>query len=64
MNEYEFQINETKSVRIEATDYANAEKVFKQYKGLGFPSGEILFSIQLQPIVAFSNADGGWNYRP
>jgi hypothetical protein len=63
MKEFEFKMKENKSVRIEATDYAKAEKVFSQYKALGFPNGEILFSIQLMPIVAFSNSEGGWNYR-
>jgi hypothetical protein len=63
MKEFEFKMNENKSVRIEATDYAKAEKVFGQYARLGFPKGEILFSVSLLPIVAFSNADGGWNYR-
>jgi hypothetical protein len=63
MKEFEFKMKENKSVRIEATDYAKAEKVFSQYARLGFPKGEILFSVSLLPIVAFSNADGGWNYR-
>ena len=64
MKEFEFKMNDNKSVRIESTDYAKAEKVFSQYKKLGFPKGEILFSVSLSPIVAFSNSEGSWNYRP
>jgi hypothetical protein len=63
MKEFEFKMNEIESVRIEATDYAKAEKVFSQYKALGFPNGEILFSVSLDSIVAFSNKEGGWNYK-
>lgn len=64
MKQFEFEMPEGKAVRIEGVDLESATKVFNQYKALGFPGGEILFSIQLSPIVAFSNSEGGWNYRP
>jgi hypothetical protein len=64
MKEFEFKLEEGKFCRIEGIKYEDALWTFMKYKALGFPKGEILFSVSLSPIVAFSNSEGGWNYRP
>jgi hypothetical protein len=63
MKQFEFKLEEGKFCRIEGVKYEDALWTFMQYKALGFPKGEILFSSTLSSIVAFSNNDGGWNYR-
>lgn len=63
MRKFEFKLEEGKFCLIEGVKYEDALFTFMQYKALGFPKGEILFSRSLLPIVAFSNSEGGWNYR-
>lgn len=63
MRQFEFKLEEGKFCLIEGIKYEDALFTFMQYKALGFPKGEILFSRSLLPIVAFSNSEGGWNYR-
>jgi hypothetical protein len=63
LKQFEFDLPNGEACRIEGITYEDALWTFMQYKALGYPSGEILYSVSLMPIVAFKTVERGWSYR-